>query len=138
MNRVKLCLVVLAPLLLAATCAQFKPIVRTIDDVARWMCAQHHSQLQGVSLEDAWEGYCRAREDWAPWIDPLLQAQAAGTMAAQAPSAQPSAAPGASAAPLSTASPAAPKPPDSAPQGPPNVPAPGSVPSASAGAPDAG
>jgi hypothetical protein len=81
-NRIKLLLIVLAALLVTA-CGAFKPIVRTLDDVARFHCAQHVSGARGVSLEDAWEAYCKTREAWSPWIDPVIRAQAEGVEIAE-------------------------------------------------------
>lgn len=139
MTRLKLCLAVLVALLCAG-CAEWKPIVRTVDDVARLFCARHYSQAVGVSVEDAWEAYCRTRDAWAPWIDPLIQAQAQGgaTVQAKQASAAPGASSAASGAPAPTASPPPAKPADSGAQPPPATPAPAPVPSASAGPPDPG
>lgn len=125
MNRLKMCIVA-AVALLCAGCADWKPIVRTVDDIARLFCAQHQARLQGVSVEDAWEAYCRTRDAWAPWIDPLLRAQAQGTAAAQAEaaSAPPSAAASTPPPPSATANPPPPKPADSGVQAPPAAPPP--------------
>lgn len=137
MNRLKLCIVALVALLCAG-CANWKPIVRTVDDVARLFCAQHQARLQGVSVEDAWRAYCRTRDAWAPWIDPLIAAQAEGTATAQAAAA--SAAPVGAAStpppPPATDCPPPPKPADSAAQPPQAAPAPAPASSASAGPPD--
>jgi hypothetical protein len=137
MTNLKLCIVALLALM-APACASMKPIVKTIDDAARFFCAQHYSQLQGVSLEDALESYCRARENWAPWIDPLLAAQAEGTMAALAASAQPSVAPPVVSEQPPTETPPPAKPAQSGAQEPPAVPAPSPAPSASTGPPEPG
>ena len=78
-------LLCLSAALLATGCVGFKPVVKTIDDVARFFCAQHFSEAQKVSIEDAWEAYCKTREAWAPWVDPLLEAKQQGNLAAPAP-----------------------------------------------------
>lgn len=65
-------------------CASMKPVVRTVDDLAREACNFYFSDRMGISLEDAARTYCKVREDWAPFIDPLLRAQEeGGELAAQ-------------------------------------------------------
>ncbi len=66
-----------------AGCAAALPIVRSVDDIARSMCAAYFGQKQGVSVEDAARMYCATREAWAPWIDPALKAQQSGAAAAE-------------------------------------------------------
>lgn len=79
-------LLAFAAALLVSGCAGWKPVVRTLDDIARIHCANYFAKVQGVSLEDAFEAYCRTREAWAPWIDPVIRAQSEGveTVEAQA------------------------------------------------------
>lgn len=60
------------------SCAAVKPVVRTIDDLARESCQFYFRDTLGISFEDAARTYCKTREDWAPFIDPLLRAQAEG------------------------------------------------------------
>ena len=80
MNKfIALCL-----LLLTAGCGFWsgaKPIVRTVDDIARDMCVKFFSERNSLSLEDAARAYCKKREDWARWIDPILAAQQEGANA---------------------------------------------------------
>ncbi len=63
-------------------CAAVKPVLRTVDDMAQALCAQYYADAVGVSFDDAARLYCRTREAWAPWIDPLLKAQAEGNVSA--------------------------------------------------------
>jgi len=79
------------------SCATVKPILRTLDDVARWHCARYYSGVQAVSIEDAWEAYCKTREAWAPWIDPVIRAQQEGVAIASGAELASSASPAASA-----------------------------------------
>jgi len=55
-----------------------KPIVSTVDDIARSMCAMFYGERMGVSPEEALKTYCKLREQWAPWIDPALASMQAG------------------------------------------------------------
>lgn len=83
MTRIKLLLLAVIAVLLTG-CGAWKPIVKTVDDIARFHCASFYSARQKVSLEDAWEAYCKTREAWAPWIDPVLSAKQAGDEQAEA------------------------------------------------------
>jgi hypothetical protein len=74
--------VFLVSLFVMTSCAGALPVVRTIDDMARDMCAKFFGEKNGISLEDAARTYCQTREDLDPWIGPLLEAQKAGEKAA--------------------------------------------------------
>lgn len=125
-------LMTFATLFLASGCAAWswnedvKPVVRTVDGVARELCALFYGDAMGISLDDAARVYCSLREQYAPWIDVVLAgAQAGGLKALQPPSgfapATPSSCPsGAALEPEGTVPPLTPSP----------------LPSASAGAPD--
>lgn len=65
-------------------CGSVKPLVRTVDDIARDLCAVHFGEQLGIPFEEAARTYCEAREDWAPFLDPLLAAKReGGELAAQ-------------------------------------------------------
>lgn len=54
-----------------ASCAAFKPIARTVDDVATIACRQQlfgQAQAQGISVEDV----CRTKAVLQPFIDAIL------------------------------------------------------------------
>lgn len=60
-----------------------KPIARTVNDVARDLCAIFFSEKQGISFEDAAKTVCTTREVLDPFIREVLKAQqAAGAAAA--------------------------------------------------------
>lgn len=59
-----------------------KPYVSTVDDIAKSMCAKYYGDALGVSVDDAFEMYCRTREAFSPWIDPALASVQAGGAAA--------------------------------------------------------
>jgi hypothetical protein len=68
-------------LALSTGCAAFqaaKPVLKTIDDVARQLCLLHYSEKASLSVEEAAEFYCKNREQWEPWIGPALSAQKVG------------------------------------------------------------
>lgn len=66
-------------------CSVVKPVVKTVDDVAKDLCAIHYGEEFGVSFDEAARKYCELRKDWAPFIDPLVRArlEAAQTIAAE-------------------------------------------------------
>ena len=67
------------------SCAGIKPVIKTIDDLAQDACGMFFADRMGISWEDAARAYCNTREALAPFIDPLLEAQAkAGGEAAAA------------------------------------------------------
>lgn len=55
-----------------------KPVVQGIDDVAKNLCSLFYSGRNGITVEEAVTTYCKAREQYAPWIDPILRAQREG------------------------------------------------------------
>lgn len=59
-------------------CAEARPILRTVDDVAKNLCALFYAEKQSLSVEDAARSFCRTRDAWEPWIDEALRAQQAG------------------------------------------------------------
>lgn len=69
-----------------------KPIVSSVDDIARSMCAMFYGERMGISPEQALETYCKLREQWAPWIDPAIASMEAGA-AAKLQAVQPAPAP---------------------------------------------
>lgn len=62
-------------LLFMPSCASFKPIVRTIDNLAKEACAMYFGEQMGVSLEDAAKAYCNTRKALDPFVTELLKAQ---------------------------------------------------------------
>ncbi len=65
------------------SCADAKPVARTVNDIARDLCAVFFSERQGISFDDAARGICSTREVLDPFIREVLKAQqAAGTAAA--------------------------------------------------------
>jgi len=63
-------------LALAVTgCAGAKPVIRTINDIAKDACALFFSEKQGISIEDAARGICATREVLDPFIREILKAQ---------------------------------------------------------------
>lgn len=83
MNLIKLYLWILACVALVSCAAwqKAKPLVSTVDDLARSMCSVFFGQQNGISIEDAARLYCDTREKWAPWIDPVLAGTQAGGQA---------------------------------------------------------
>lgn len=61
----------------APGCSSAKPILRTVHDVARSLCAIHYAELHGFSVEDAAKAFCSTEEALRPWIDEALRAQRA-------------------------------------------------------------
>lgn len=49
-----------------------KPVVRTVDDLARDACSLFFGEKMGLDVVDAARAYCATREEWAPFIDPML------------------------------------------------------------------
>jgi hypothetical protein len=80
-RRVTYCL---AFVLLAIGCSEAKPVARTVNDVARELCAIFFSERQGISVEDAARGICSTREVLDPFIREVLKAQRAAGMQATA------------------------------------------------------
>jgi len=81
MRSLKLMLATLVAVVALQGCAfwqKVKPIVSTVDDIARSMCAQWYGEQMGMSVDDALKLYCNTREAWAPWIDPALAASKMG------------------------------------------------------------
>jgi hypothetical protein len=64
------CLAFLLP-----SCAGWKPVVRTTNDVARVLCGEFFGQKQGIDFEQAAKKFCETREDLAPWIEALVAAK---------------------------------------------------------------
>lgn len=56
-------------------CADVKPVARTVNDVARDLCAMFFSERQGISFDDAARGICATREVLDPFIREALRAQ---------------------------------------------------------------
>lgn len=67
-------------LLLCAGCAEMKPIARTVNDVARDLCAIFYGKREGISIDEAARTFCATEKQLGPWIDEVLSAeQRAGT-----------------------------------------------------------
>lgn len=63
-------------LLLLSGCAAFqsaKPALQTADSLAQQACAVFFGQQRGMSVEDAAEAFCEAKEQYQPWLDALLR-----------------------------------------------------------------
>ena len=95
-KRVLLALMTLILLPVLGGCAWWqttaKPVVSTVDDLARSMCAIYYGEQMGVDVDAALETYCEYREQWAPWIDPALasmQVGAAAKLEASLPATEP-------------------------------------------------
>jgi hypothetical protein len=77
----------LACILLLPSCAAWKdakPVLRTVDDIARSLCGQFFGEKQGISVEEAARKFCQYRDDYAPWIDGALALKQSGGKAALA------------------------------------------------------
>lgn len=97
---------------LVSGCAFFavaKPIVRTLLDVARSLCAQHYSEAKpGLSLDEAGKAFCDTDEALAPWLDLALAAKRAGAAKLEPPALAPSCPPVAVSVPTPGTGPAVP------------------------------
>jgi hypothetical protein len=95
-------------------CASVKPVIASIDEIAQTLCAKHHQETMGLSLDDAAEFYCKTREAYEPWIDAALSsvkvgaAAKAGAGASQCPDTAPATTAAPAATPVSPAAPALP------------------------------
>jgi hypothetical protein len=61
---------------LLSGCAAFqsaKPALQTADSLAQQACAVFFGQQRGMSVEDAAEAFCEAKEQYQPWLDALLR-----------------------------------------------------------------
>lgn len=67
------------------SCSSAKPIARTVNDVARDLCAIFFSEKQGISFEDAAREACSKREVLDPFIREVLKAKQAATNDSAAP-----------------------------------------------------
>jgi hypothetical protein len=56
-------------------CAEVKPVVRSIHDVAKGMCALFFAERQGLSLEEAASTFCATEAQLRPFIEHALEAQ---------------------------------------------------------------
>ena len=61
-----------------ATCAQAKPIIRTVNDIAADWCVAHYSSMKGLSAEDALKAFCTGEKVLKPWLDLILMGQKQG------------------------------------------------------------
>lgn len=61
------------------SCSSVKPIARTVNDVARDLCAIFFSEKQGISFEDAAREVCSKREVLDPFIREVLKAKQSAT-----------------------------------------------------------
>ena len=68
-----------------SSCAEFKPVAKTVNDVARDLCAIFYGKKQGISVEDAAKAFCATEKQIAPFLDEVLSAeQRAGAKSLQA------------------------------------------------------
>lgn len=74
-------LLLLSALTLPA-CASWRPVTRTVNDVAGDLCAVFFAEKKGLSLEEAGRTFCRTHEQLQPWLDQVLAAQQAAGRAA--------------------------------------------------------
>lgn len=62
-------------LLMLPSCASWKPVVRTISDIAKDLCIEHFGAKTGLSPADVAKKFCETRDDIEPWTDALLAAK---------------------------------------------------------------
>ena len=74
--------VMVSALLFASCGGSFKPIARTVNDVAKELCSMFFAERQKVSIEEAAKVACETREQLDPWIEQILAAQKAAGAAA--------------------------------------------------------
>src|SRR5690606_805028 len=58
-------------------CAAFqsaKPVLQTADAVAQQACAVFFGERNRMSVEEAAEAFCAAKEQYQPWFDAVLRA----------------------------------------------------------------
>lgn len=80
-------LVLTLALLLLPGCAFWssaKPVVRTINDIARDLCTAHFGEKSKLSAEEVAREFCETRDDLAPWVDSLLAAKQGAAAKAEA------------------------------------------------------
>jgi hypothetical protein len=65
-------------------CASVMPVLKSVDQIARSLCAAFYGEKNGISADEAARLYCATREAWEPWIGPALDAQRAGGAASGA------------------------------------------------------
>lgn len=76
------------------SCNGVKPVIRTVNDIAKEACALFFAEKQGISVEEAARGICATREVLDPFIREILKAQqVAGAAAGAAASPEADAAP---------------------------------------------
>lgn len=68
--------------LVLPACSSWKPVARTVNDVAGELCSIFFAERQGISIEDAARTFCRTRDQLEPWIDQVLAAKQAASKAA--------------------------------------------------------
>lgn len=59
-------------------CAAFqsaKPVLQTADAVAQQACAVFFGERNRMSVEEAAEAFCAAKEQYQPWLDAVLRAE---------------------------------------------------------------
>jgi hypothetical protein len=61
--------------LLLPSCAGWKPVVRSVNDIAKDLCVAHFGAKSKLSLEDVAKQFCETREDIEPWTDAILSAK---------------------------------------------------------------
>lgn len=85
-----LMLVILVPLLSAATCAEAKPVVRSVLDVARAYCVLLVSEDKpGISAEEVQAKFCETEAQLRPYVNALLSAKQGIKAGAEASDAAP-------------------------------------------------
>lgn len=69
-------ILLLAALLVASTgCTKALTVLRTVDDVARNLCAIYYADAVGFSIEEAAETVCREEKRLKPFLDEVLAGQ---------------------------------------------------------------
>jgi hypothetical protein len=63
-----------------------KPVVRTVNDVARDLCVTHFGEKSKLSPEEVAREFCERQKDLAPWLDWVLAAKQGAAIKAKAPS----------------------------------------------------
>jgi len=68
-----------------ASCAEARPIIKSVNDVARDLCSIFYGKRQGISVDDAARAFCATEKQIAPFLDEVLAAeQRAGLKSLQA------------------------------------------------------
>lgn len=69
---------------IATGCAEMKPVARTVNDVARDLCAIFYGKKQGITIDEAARAFCATEKQIAPFLDEVLAAEQRAGMKATA------------------------------------------------------